>query len=224
MADCLNNMRSLKGTLIFTSAWLEAGKEPVRTFNTEQFVEMPFYNQPVFDLLTEFEFLLHTMPAGKLQLQELEGILLKQHELMRVHPNDNERTLRSRLWEALSLYAFNRTVIARLTASLKGTEDEEEGLKLQAWAERLASVPAQDEQSLFQNMPSGRLLDWLDARSPDVKQLKSIAAHLSKHNGGPQFGIMLLDLDADMVKLQSTFDSLVSGHCKAFKTGGVHHG
>jgi glycosyltransferase domain-containing protein len=217
MADCLNNMRSLKGTLIFTSAWLEAGKEPVRTFNTEQFVEMPFYNQPVFDLLTQFEFLLHTMPAGKLQLQELEGILLKQHELMRVHPNDNERTLRSRLWEALSLYAYNRTVVSRLVESLKDSDEAEEGLKLQAWAERLVSVPAQDEQSLFENMPSGRLLNWLEARNPDAKQLKVIEAQLRKRNGGPQFGIMLLDLDADMVKLQTTFDSLVAGHCKAFK-------
>ena len=36
------------------------------------------------------------------------------------------------------------------------------------------------------------------------------------HNGGPRFGILLLDLDADMFKLQATFDSLVNGHCKAF--------
>ncbi|MDR9750356.1 TIGR00180 family glycosyltransferase [Pseudomonas sp. SZMC_28357] len=216
MADCLNNLRSLKGTLIFTSAWPEVGQEPVRTFNTEQFVEMPFYNQRVFDLLTELEFLLHSMPAGKLQLQELEGILLKQHDLMRVHPNDNERTLRARLWEAHSLNLFNRTVVARLVESLKGSEDAQEGLKLQAWAERLASVPAQSPQSLLENMPSGRLLSWLDARAPDATQLSSIAAHLARHNGGPQFGILLLDLDADMVKLQSTFDSLVSSHCKAF--------
>ncbi|OYQ04336.1 glycosyl transferase family 2 [Pseudomonas mandelii] len=217
MADCLIEGRSLKGTMIIRSAWREAGEEPIRSFGPEQFVEMPFYNKPVFDLLTEFEFLLHAMPAGRLQLQELEGILLKQHELMRVHPNDNDRTLRARLWEALSLYAFNRTVVARLAESLQGTEEEEEGVRLQAWAKRLASVPKQDEQSLFENMPSGRLLNWLEARNPDTKQLKSIAAHLAKHHGGPQFGILLLDLDADMVKLQTTFDSLVGGHCKAFK-------
>ncbi|MFP3541245.1 hypothetical protein, partial [Pseudomonas sp. SIMBA_044] len=70
---------------------------------------------------------------------------------------------------------------------------------------------------LFENMPSGRLLNWLDARNPDAKQLKVIEAQLRKRNGGPQFGIMLLDLDADMVKLQATFDSLVAGNCKAFK-------
>jgi glycosyltransferase domain-containing protein len=216
MADCLIEGRSLKGTMIVRSVWGEAGREPVRSFGPEQFVEMPFYNKPMFDLLTEFEFLLHAMPAGRLQLQELEGILLKQHELMRIHPNDTDRTVRSRLWEALSLNVFNRAVVKRLAESLKDSEESEEGLNLQAWAERLDAMPGQQDRRLFESMPSGRLLNWLDARNPDAAQLKSIAAHLAKHNGGPQFGILLLDLDADMFKLQATFDSLVGGHCKAF--------
>ncbi|MGH8329330.1 MAG: glycosyltransferase, partial [Pseudomonas fluorescens] len=215
-ADCLLEGRSLKGTMIICSAWLEAGEEPIRSFGPQQFVEMPFYNKPVFDLLTEFELLLHAMPAGRLQLQELEGILLKQHELMRIHPNDTDRTVRSRLWEALSLNVFNRAVVKRLAESLKDSEEPEEGLKLQAWAERLDALPGQQDRRLFENMPSGRLLDWLEARNPDAAQLKTITAHLAKHNGGPQFSILLLDLDADMFKLQATFDSLVGGHCKAF--------
>ena len=217
MADCLLEGRSLKATLIFRSAWVEAGREPARSFGPQQFVEMPFYNKPMFDLLTEFEFLLHAMPAGRLQLQELEGILLKQHELMRVQPNDTERTLRARLWEALSLNRFNRSVVKRLVESLEGTEEQDEKLKLQAWAERLDSVPGQNDRTLLQNMPSGRLLDWVEARNPDTAQLSAISQHLAGHNGGPQFGILLLDLDADMFKLQATFDSLVNGHCKAFK-------
>lgn len=216
MADCLLEGRSLKGTQIIRSAWRLAGEEPVRTFGPEQFVEMPFYNKPVFDLLTEFEFLLHAMPAGRLQLQELEGILLKQHELMRIHPNDTDRTVRSRLWEALSLNVFNREVVQRLAESLKSSEEPEEGFKLQAWAERLDALPGQQNRRLFENMPSGRLLGWLQARNPNAEQLKSIAAHLAKHKGGPRFGILLLDLDGDMFKLQATFDSLVGGHCKAF--------
>lgn len=216
MADCLIEGRSLKGTMIIRSAWREAGEEPIRSFGPEQFVEIPFYNKPVFDLLTEFEFLLHAMPAGRVQLQELEGILLKQHELMRIHPNDTDRTVRSRLWEALSLNVFNRAVVKRLAESLKDSEEPEEGLKLQAWVERLDAMPGQQDRRLFENMPSGRLLSWLDVRNPDAAQLKSITAHLAKHSGGPQFGILLLDLDADMVKLQATFDSLVGGHCKAF--------
>jgi glycosyltransferase domain-containing protein len=216
MASCLLEGRSLKAVLIVRSAWSEAGEEPIRKFGSEQFVEMPFYNKPIFDLLTEFEFLLHAMPAGRLQLQELEGILLRQHELMRVHPNDNERTLRSRLWEALSLNVFNREVVKRLAQSLKNSEEPEEGLKLQAWAERLDAVPGQQDRRLFESMPSGRLLGWLESRNPDAAQLESISAHLASHNGGPRFGILLLDLDADMFKLQATFDSLVGGHCKAF--------
>lgn len=216
MADCLLQGRSLKGTQIIRSAWLEAGGEPVRSFGPQQFVEMPFYNQRVFDLLTEFEFLLHAMPAGRLQLQQLEGILLRQHELMRVHPNDNERTVRSRLWEAQGLYAFNRTVVKRLAESLKSSDEPEEAVKLQAWAERLDALPGQQDRRLLENMHSGRLLNWLEARNPDAQQLKSIAAHLAEHQGGPRFGILLLDLDADMFKLQATFDSLVNGHCKAF--------
>lgn len=217
MAECLLGGRSLKGTMIFHSTWVEPDREPVRLFGPEQFVEMPFYNKPMFDLLTEFEFLLHAMPAGRLQLEELEGILLKQHELMRLQPNDNDRTVRARLWEAWSLNRFNRSVIKGLIESLEGTEEKDEQLKLQTWAERLDSVPGQDDRTLLKNMPTGRLLDWLEARNPDSAQLRAISTHLAKHAGGPQFGILLLDLDADMFKLQATFDSLVNGHCKAFK-------
>jgi len=217
MANCLLKGVSLTGTPIFRSAWIECDKEPVRSFAPEQFVEMPFYNKPMFDLLTGFEFLLHAMPAGRLQLQELEGVLLRQHELLRVHPNDDERTIRARLWEALTLNLFNREVVSRLAASLLGTDENEEGLKLQAWSERLNSVPGQAERKLFENMPTGRLLEWLDARNPEATQMPAIIEHLNRKGGGPQFGLLLLDLDADMVKLQATFDSLVSGHCKAFK-------
>ncbi|MBD9438879.1 TIGR00180 family glycosyltransferase [Pseudomonas sp. PDM04] len=217
MAECLLGGRSLKGTLIFRSIWTELESDPIRSFGPEQFVEMPFYNKPMFDLLSEFEFLMHAMPAGRLQLEELEGILLRQQELMRIQPNDNDRTVRARLWEALSLNRFNRAVVKRLVKSLEGTAEKDDYLRLKAWSERLESVPGQDDQALLKNMPSGRLLAWLEARNPDAAQLSAIAAHLARHEGGPQFGIVLLDLDADMVKLQATFDSLVNGYCKAFK-------
>ncbi|BAQ79576.1 TIGR00180 family glycosyltransferase [Pseudomonas sp. St29] len=217
LADCLLSKRSLKGAMIFRSAWVEVGAEPVRSFGAEQFVEMPFYNKPMFDLLTQFEFLMHAMPAGRLQLQELEGVLLRQEELMRVHPNDTARTLRSRLWEALTLNMFNRQVVKRLVESMRDTDEQEETRKLQAWAERLDSVPAPDSRVLLDATESGRLLNWLDARAPEPAQLTAINAHLARHGGGPQVQILLLDLDADMVKLQATFDSLVASHFKAFK-------
>lgn len=217
MAECLLSGRSLKGTMIVRSSWSEPGVAPTRRFAPEQFVEMPFYNQTMFDLLTEIEFLIHSMPAGRLQLQGLEGVLLRQQELMQVQANDNERTLRSRLWEALGCNLFNREVAKRLGESLKNSDEQDDYRLLKAWSERLQAMPAEHSSAQLANMPSGRLLDWLAARHPDAGQLKSIATYLAAHNGGPQFGILLLDLEADMVKLQATFDSLVNGHCRAFK-------
>ncbi|MET0846284.1 MAG: TIGR00180 family glycosyltransferase [Pseudomonas sp.] len=217
MADCLLKKRSLKATRIFRSAWSEIAAEPVRYFDEQQFVEMPFYNKPMFDLLTEIEFLLHAQPAGRLQLKELEGVLLKQQELMRVHANDTDRTIKSRLWTAIGCNAFDHAAVMQLAQLLNAYEEQEEARKLLAWAEQLTSVRAQDRRGLFETMPSGRLLNWLEARKPDEYQVKSIAEHLAKHNGGPKIGIVLLDLEADMFKLQSTFDSLVNGYYKAFK-------
>ena len=49
-------------------------KGPVRRFGPQQFVEMPFYNQPFFDLLTQFEFLLARHAGRSVQLAGLEGI------------------------------------------------------------------------------------------------------------------------------------------------------
>ncbi|MBC2658437.1 TIGR00180 family glycosyltransferase [Pseudomonas sp. MSSRFD41] len=217
MAECLLSGRSLKMTAIISSAWTQVGEEPVRSFGPEQFVEMPFYNKPMFDLLTEFEFLLHAMPAGRLQLQELEGVLLRQQELMRVQPNDTPRSLRSRLWEALGLNLFNRQVVKRLAESMQDSDEPEEARKLQAWAERLDSVPGPDSHELLAATESGRLLAWLEGRVPQPAQLSAIAAYQARQGDVPQVQILLLDLDADMVKLQATLDSLVACHYKAFK-------
>lgn len=224
MGDCLQSGRSLKGVRIFCSNWLESIMEPVRTFGERQFVEMPFYNQKVFDLLTQFEFLIHSMPAGRSHLKQLEGVLLKQEELLRVQPNDTEVTIRNRLWVALDSNVFNLRVVKRLLQSLADSDELQLLAQLQSWAERLEAVPAPDSRSLLDSMQSGRLLNWLDARKPDAVQLTAISAHLTKHKGGPQFCILLLDLEGDTAKLQATFDSLVASHCKAFKvvvlTGG----
>ncbi|WP_256588921.1 TIGR00180 family glycosyltransferase, partial [Pseudomonas sp. HMWF021] len=82
LADGLRNRRSLTAELIFESSWTHIDTGPLRRFGPNQYVEMPFYNQPFFDQLTHFEFLLHAMPAGRLQLQGLEGIWARQQNLM----------------------------------------------------------------------------------------------------------------------------------------------
>ncbi|PNB76630.1 hypothetical protein C1X30_32705, partial [Pseudomonas sp. FW305-BF6] len=74
------------------------------------------------------------------------------------------------------------------------------------WIARLGSLPTYDSRELLGSMPSGRLLNWLQARQPNDTAVRKINQHLAANEGGPQFGILLLDLEADMDKLQVTFD------------------
>lgn len=217
MAEGLLTNRALQACRIVRSVWRLAEPEPQRIFDEQQFVEMPFYNKEMFDLLAEMEFMIHTMPAGRQQLMELEPILVRQWQLLQVNANDDVRTLRSRLWEALTLSPFNRAVVQRLVASLDDAGDEASAAPLRAWLARLESVPCYDSQALLDTLPSGQLLNWLRAREPQPDQLCRITEHLARNQGGPTFGILLLDLDADSTQLQSTFDSLINGQCRAFK-------
>lgn len=217
MAEGLLSGRALSGCMIVSSHWAQPKAEPVRVFGERQFVELPFYNKPMFDLLAECEFLIHTLPAGRQQLIELEPILLRQWQLMQVNANDDARTRRSRLWEALALSPFNRTVVERLLASLQEAGEEGEAAPLREWLQRLGTVPCYDSQALLDSLPSGRLLQWLNSRAPSAEQARGAAERLAEHGGGPSFGILLLDLAADMAKLQVTFDSLMNGHARAFK-------
>ncbi|QJQ21783.1 TIGR00180 family glycosyltransferase [Pseudomonas sp. SK] len=217
MAEGLLSGRALHGCMIITSRWNVPSPEPLRIFGKQQFVEMPFYNQPMFDLLAQLEFLIHAMPCGRIQLRELEAILVRQQALMQVNANDNERTARARLWQALALSPFNRVVVERLLASLEAAGDEAEAAPLRPWLARLAALPSYDSQALLASLPSGQLLDWLEARTPDAEQASLARQRLAAADGGPSFGIVLLDLDAQMDQLQATFDSLMAGPCRRFK-------
>lgn len=198
--------------------WNVAFERSEPLFEPHQFVELPFYNQPLFDELARIEFLIHLMPAGQPQLGELEGALLRQAELTRPQLNADTETLTSRLWQAYALYAFNLGVVNSLAADLASRAgDEEEAARLTAWSQRLQAVSAADNGQLLDEMPSGRLLNWLDRRDPAPFELKKQAARLAKQPAGSQIGILLLDLDADIFKLQITFDSLMNSHYKAFK-------
>ena len=50
MTDSLVTGRALTAELIFQSIWNNVTKTPERRFGPLQYVEMPFYNQPMFDL------------------------------------------------------------------------------------------------------------------------------------------------------------------------------
>ncbi|UWF50877.1 TIGR00180 family glycosyltransferase [Pseudomonas sp. N3-W] len=217
MVDSLQTGRSLTAELIFESNWNQSLKVPERRFGPKQYVEMPFYNQTFFDFLTRLEFMLHAMPAGRVQLQRLEGVWTQQAHLLRARNNDTPESVVDRLWQAHDRNAFNLTVVKRLAAQLQLLGEDDEAQTMGEWIARLEALSVEDHPPAFDNMQSGRLLKWLETREPDAQQAELIAGHLAANNGGPQFGIFLLDLDNDIDKLQATLDSLVEGCSKAFK-------
>lgn len=216
ISDCLNKRAGQGSEKIIESVWEARLGEPVRRFEPTQFVELPFYNQAFFDVLSELEFLLHAMPTGRVQLEELEASLLKQKELQRAHLNSSAEPLGERLLKAFDLYAFNQEVVQRLAATAEADAPVSQQ-KLLAWGQRLAASSPADNAKLFDATRSGQLLSWLEQRDPSTAQVQAISRHLAKHAGGPTFGILLLDLDADVLKLQATFDSVINSHCRAFK-------
>ncbi|SEI82634.1 TIGR00180 family glycosyltransferase [Pseudomonas sp. NFR16] len=217
LVDSLRSGNALSVARLLKSVWTEPSAGPERLFEPRQYVEMPFYNQAFFDQLTRIEFLIHGLPAGTLQLEELEGVWVRQEQLLQGHENDVPETVTNRLWAAMKLNPFNRVVVKSLTQKLVGQNEKTDALQMRNWTQRLEALPVYDERHTLDSMPSGRLLNWLAARSPDADQLQGIAAHLSAVGGGPQFGLLLLDLEDDMDKLQLTLDSLVEGHSKAFR-------
>ncbi len=217
MADSLKTGRALTAELIIESTWNQELKAPDRRFGPLQYVEMPFYNQAFFERLEQFEFILHTLPAGRMQLEGLEGVWARQAHLLQARNNDTAESVVDRLWQAHDLNAFNLTVVKRLATQLDIVGDESAAQAMREWIARLETLLVEDHQPVFGKMKSGRLLQWLAARAPAIEQLESIGQHLATEGGGPQFGIFLLDLDNDIDKLQVSLDSLLEGHCKAFR-------
>jgi glycosyltransferase domain-containing protein len=217
LAESLRTGCALTAELIIESSWTSADTVPQRRFGPKQYIEMPFYNQAFFDHLAHFEFLLHAMPAGRVQLQGLEGVWTQQEHLLRARNNDTPESVVDRLWMAHDCNAFNRSVVKRLAAQLELLGEEEDAQTMRDWLGRLEAVSVQAHHSAFDKMLSVRLLKWLAPRQPDADQAEAIARHLAANDGGPQFGIFLLDFDNNVDQLQVTLDSLVEGRSKAFR-------
>ncbi len=150
----------------------------------------------------------------------VEAALLKQAELLREQSNPDAEARISRLWYAYETYAFNLGVVKSLIAELisgKGKDSEKQIEQVSAWSQRLQAASAFDNGRLLDSMASGQLLNWLDSRDPAPEALKQISDKLASKPAGSQIGILLLDLEADVFKLQSTFDSLINSHYKAFR-------
>ncbi|AMB85332.1 glycosyl transferase family 2 [Pseudomonas agarici] len=217
MAESLICGRALAAEIIFESYWKSATQAPERRFGPRQYVEMPFYNQVFFDELTHIEFLLHGLPAGRLQLEKLEGVWARQHDLIRARNNDTAQSVVDRLWQAHDCNMFDRDLVKRLARQLDLLGEQEDAEKMSAWATRLDTLPDPHNQRTFAATRSGRLLQWLEARQPDHEQAEAAIQYLAARQGPPQFGIMVLDLEGDIDKLQVTLDSLLEGHCKSFR-------
>nr|GFB45453.1 hypothetical protein [Tanacetum cinerariifolium] len=188
--------------LIIESSWKSPLSGPVRRFGVNQYVELPFYNQPFFDRLADIEFLVGALPAGSAQRAELEGMWVSQAQLLTLHDNDTAQTITERLWEALDVNVFNTTVVARLAEQLAHLDEPQEAQGMRQWLERLEAVGAEDRQHLLHATASGQLLHWLEGRRPDADVTARAVARLAAEGGGAQFGIFLLDLEDDMRKLQ----------------------
>ncbi|MBD8574389.1 TIGR00180 family glycosyltransferase [Pseudomonas syringae] len=218
MADCLLNGKSLRGKRIFRSQWSAVTLDSVQSFDSQQFMDMPFYNKAFFDLLSHIEFLLHTMPAGRQQLIELEGVLVKQYEFLRQYPDDTHQTVRDRLWQAFNAYLFNPVVVRKLAHALEfsgGDQYPLERADVLSWERRLAISGLVDRKALLEVTTSGRLLSWLDERVPDDKQIAASSVLIK--SPGPLVEILLLNLENDASALQATFDSLVACNFRSFK-------
>ncbi|PBQ06593.1 glycosyl transferase family 2 [Pseudomonas congelans] len=221
MAERLKTQGFQGDDKIISAVWNVALEQSDALFEPRQFVEMPFYNQSLFDELARIEFLIHVMPAGRLQMEGLEAALLKQAELLRQQSNPDAEPKLSRLWYAYETYAFNLGVVQSLVKELGHSKDDKDSEKqielLSAWSRRLQAASGFDNGRLLDGMASGRLLNWLDSRDPTPEAFKKISEKLANKPAGSQIGILLLDLEADIFKLQATFDSLINSHYKAFK-------
>ena len=161
--------RALTTELIIDSGWNERSRmAPCAVSASKQYVEMPFYNQPFFDQLTQFEFLLHAMPAGRVQLQGLEGVWTRQEHLMPARNNDTPQSVVDRLWQAHDINEFNRAWSSVWRISWSCWARTKRRRTCVTGTRGLNRVVVEDNRATFDKMLSGRLLKWLDPRQPDV--------------------------------------------------------
>lgn len=218
LGESLNSRHYLARDRLLRSKWNVSAQAPEPLFEPKQFVELPFYNPEFFSLLEHIEFLIHLMPCGDEQLQQLEAALLKQAELSRAQSNPDAEPLVSRLWQAYATYSFNAAIVDGLLGELEDDEQAgEEVDDLTVWRDRLKAYGARDNGELLYGMESGQLLRWLDACRPAPDELKALTAKLAGKPAGSEISVVLLDLDNDLFKLQTTFDSLINGYCRTFK-------
>ncbi|MBK4994432.1 glycosyl transferase [Pseudomonas sp. S37] len=202
--------------LIFTSHWRSVIDDPEREFESRQEVGLPYYNSALFAELTALEFLSHAWPTGAAHRHALEGIWVRQRDLLQQHPNDTPQSLLHRYWQALALSRFNAQVCRRLLPMLAGDADAVPAAELVGWLARLEQVPGIASHSDLEDTPSGQVIAAVAAGTPDEAGRQRVLAHLGKHPAA-QIAFVVLDLQNDDEALQATFDSLLASGLRNFK-------
>ncbi|MDR2306379.1 MAG: glycosyltransferase [Paucimonas sp.] len=202
--------------LLFTSKWSSVIDDPERVFAPRQYVELPYYNAALFDRLSEVEFLCHAWPTGERHRHALEGVWVRQHALLQVHPNDTRESLQERYWQALGLGLFNLQVCRRLEPTLTGGDNTHHAREMGDWIARLLQVPGIASRDDLAGTPSGQVLAAIEAATPDAAARVRVLAHLGEHPA-PQIAFIVLDLENDDLALQATFDSLLATGLRNFK-------
>jgi glycosyltransferase domain-containing protein len=220
LSECLLSGRSLNLKEVFHSQWKALADKPSWMFEPEQFVEMPYYNQVFFAELEVLDLLIRVCPAGKLQLEQLGPVIEEQQRILLEYQDapcalevDNKLLIE----QAFELNPFNcdvATLLGQLNASMDGPYAR--------WAEKLAGATAVSEAfqrikvatdpdafERFAPAHSDEVSIWLAARQTAGGQFVKIADFFEAQGGSPQFVMLVLDLEDNEEKLNSTIDSVV---------------
>ncbi|MFZ3152368.1 glycosyltransferase [Pseudomonas sp.] len=71
-------------------------------------------------------------------------------------------------------------------------------------------APLRDAGGVLQETARDGIRMWLDMRLPTAVQSRMITEYLEANQGGPSFGILLLDLHGEVDKVRATLDSLAA--------------
>ncbi|NIF29412.1 glycosyltransferase [Pantoea sp. Tr-811] len=209
----VRNTSDAEAPLIFSSRWSSVIDDPEREFEPRQDVRLPYYNGELFAQLTALEFLCHAWPTSRQHVHALEGVWVRQRELLQEHPNDTTESLQHRYWQALALGLFSADVGRRLLSTLS---DDARVREMNDWLGRLEQVPGSDLAQRLQGTVSGQLIEAIAAATPDEVGRRRVLAHLAKHPA-TQIAFVVLDLENDDASLQATFDSLLASGLRNFK-------
>lgn len=213
LATCLSTQHSLTVQEIFHSEWPAFSEHPLWRFEPQQFVELPFYNRPFFDVLEAVDLLIRVEPVGKLQVSQLKHVLAVQDGLVAKACSLEvlDDGFRASLRTAFEQYPFHR----ELTRLLAQQTDSDE---LTRWSEQLTAagrvdLPGSRRSSSGMGPGPARgkgtevIEQWLAQRAFTPSQVQLINERFNKYRT-PAFTFYVLDPSEDADGLANTLGSL----------------